>query len=101
FRSEQVVDADRWVQSHPDLKGDALGQAVDQLPRDSSVKALVAFPSVLGNMDKNLSWTSSLGDAYYNQEHDLMNAIQKMRRRSQKAGNLNSTPQQIVTMDGS
>jgi hypothetical protein len=25
---EQVVDADRWVQSHPDLKGDALGQAV-------------------------------------------------------------------------
>src|SRR5580693_751475 len=56
---EQVVDADRWVQSHPDLKGDALGQAVDQLPWDPSVKALVAFPSVLGNMDKNLSWTSS------------------------------------------
>ena len=23
---EQVVEADRWVQAHPDLKGDALGQ---------------------------------------------------------------------------
>ena len=27
---EQVVEADRWVQAHPDLKGDALAQAVDQ-----------------------------------------------------------------------
>jgi len=63
---EQVVEADRWVQANPDLKGDDLGKAVDQQPWDPSVKALTAFPSVLGNMDKNLSWTSSLGDAYYN-----------------------------------
>src|ERR1700739_1017333 len=98
---EQVVDADRWVQSHPDLKGDALGQAVDQLPWDPSVKALVAFPSVLGNMDKNLLWTSSLGDAYYNQEQGVMDAIQVMRRRAQEAGHLNSTPQQTVTTEGS
>ena len=64
---EQVVEADRWVQAHPDLKGDALAKAVDQQPWDPSIKALTAFTSVLGNMDQNLSWTSSLGDAYYNQ----------------------------------
>jgi hypothetical protein len=98
---EQVVDADRWVQSHPDLKDDALAQAIDQQPWDPSVKALVAFPSVLGNMDKNLSWTSSLGDAYYNQEQDMMDAIQVMRRRAEEAGNLNSSPQQTVTTEGS
>ncbi len=98
---EQVVAADRWVQSHPDLKDDALAQAVDQLPWDPSVKALVAFPSVLGNMDKNLSWTSSLGDAYFNQEQDVMDAIQVMRRRAQEAGHLNSAPQQTVTTEGS
>ena len=85
---EQVVEADRWVQAHPDLKGDALGHAVDQQPWDPSVKALTAFPSVLGNMDKNLSWTSSLGDAYYNQQPDVMDAIQVMRQRAQQAGNL-------------
>ena len=79
---EQVVEADRWVQAHPDLKGDALGQAVDQQPWDPSVKALTAFPSVLGNMDKNLSWTSSLGDAYYNQQQDVMDAVQVMRQRA-------------------
>jgi hypothetical protein len=97
---EQVVEADRWVQAHPDLKGDALGQAVDQQPWDPSVKALTAFPSVLGNMDKNLSWTSSLGDAYYNQQEDVMAAVQVMRRHAQKAGNLKSTPQQTVSTDG-
>ncbi len=85
---EQVVEADRWVQAHPDLKGDALGQAVDQQPWDPSVKALAGFPSVLGNMDKNLSWTSSLGDAYYNQQQDVMDAVQVMRRRARAAGNL-------------
>jgi Protein of unknown function (DUF3300) len=51
----QVVEADRWLQANPDLKGEALAQAVDQQPWDPSVKALTAFPSVLGNMDKNLS----------------------------------------------
>jgi uncharacterized membrane protein YgcG len=98
---EQVVEADRFVQTHPDLKGDALAQAVDQQPWDPSVKALVAFPSVLGNMDKNLSWTSSLGDAYYNQEQDVMDAVQAMRQKAEAAGNLKSTPQQTVTTQGS
>ena len=98
---EQVVEADRWVQEHPDLKGEALGQAVDQQPWDPSVKALTAFPSVLGNMDKNLSWTSSLGDAYYNQQQDVMDAVQVMRQRAQTAGNLKTTPQQTVTTQGS
>jgi len=98
---EQVVEADRWVQAHPDLKGDDLGKAVDQQPWDPSVKALTAFPSALGNMDKNLSWASSLGDAYYNQQQDVMDAVQVMRRRAQEAGNLKTTPQQIVTDQGS
>ena len=93
---EQVVEADRWLQLNPDLKGDALGQAIDPQPWDPSVKALTAFPSVLGNMDKNLSWTSSLGDAYYNQQQDVMVAVQVMRQRAQAAGNLQSTSQQTV-----
>ncbi len=94
---EQVVQADRWMQEHQGLQGAALGQAVDQQPWDASVKALTAFPSVLGNMDKNLAWTSSLGDAYYNQQQDVMDAVQVMRQRAQGAGDLKSTPQQTVT----
>jgi uncharacterized membrane protein YgcG len=97
---DQIVEADRWVQQHQDLKGDALAQAVDQQPWDPSVKALTAFPTVLGNMDKNLSWTSSLGDAYYNQQQAVMDAIQVMRHKAEQAGNLKSTPQQTVAQQG-
>jgi uncharacterized membrane protein YgcG len=97
----EVVEADRWVQANPDLKGDALAQAVDQQSWDPSVKALTAFPTVLGNMDKNISWTSSLGDAYYNQEQGVMDAIQVMRQKAQQAGNLKDTPQQTVQTQGS
>jgi hypothetical protein len=56
---DQIVEADRWLQQHTDLKGEQLGNEVDKQPWDPSVKALVEFPSVLANMDKNLSWTSS------------------------------------------
>src|SRR5258708_38676561 len=98
---EHVVEADQWVHAHPELKGEDLAQAVDQQPWDASVKALTAFPSVLGNMDKNLSWTSSLGDTYYSQEQDVMDAVQVMRQRAQEAGNLLTTEQQTVTTQDS
>ncbi len=97
----EIVEADRWVQANPDLKGDDLAKAVDQQTWDPSVKALTAFPSVLANMDKNLSWASSLGDAYYNQQSDVMNAIQVMRQKAQQTGNLKDTPQQTVQTQGS
>jgi len=98
---EQVVEADRWLQANPDLKGDDLAHAVDKQPWDPSVKALTAFPTVLGNMDKNISWTSSLGDAYYNQQQDVMDAVQTMRQRAEQSGNLKTTPQQTVTTQDS
>jgi Protein of unknown function (DUF3300) len=97
----QIVEADRWVQANPNLKGDDLAKAVNDQPWDPSVKALTAFPSVLANMDKNLSWTSSLGDAYYNQQADVMDAVQVMRQKAQQTGNLKSTPQQTVDTQGS
>lgn len=97
---DQVVEADRWMQQHADLKGDQLGQEVDKQSWDPSVQALAEFPSVLANMDKNLSWTSSLGDAYINQQQDVMNAVQALRKAAKKAGNLSTTAQENVTQQG-
>lgn len=93
----QIVEAERFLQQNPDLKGEALGTAVDKQDWDPSVKALTQFPTVLANMDKDLSWTSELGDANYNQQADVMSAIQYMREKAKEAGNLKSTPQQTVT----
>jgi hypothetical protein len=96
----EVVEADRWLQEQSNLKGQELAKAVDQQPWDPSVKALTQFPSVLANMDKNLSWTSSLGEAYVNQPQQVMDAVQEMRRRAQQSGNLKNTPQQTVKAEG-
>jgi hypothetical protein len=98
---EQIVEADRWMQAHPELTGDLFIQAVDQQPWDSSVKALTALPAVLGNMDKNLSWTSSLGEAYSNEPGEVLDAVQTMRQRAKEAGTLKTTPQQTVAMEDS
>jgi hypothetical protein len=93
----QIVEADRWLQANSSLKGDALAKSVDPQPWDPSIKALTQFPSVLGMMDKNLSWTSSLGEAYMSDQTAVMNAVQRLRQRAQQAGNLQSTPQETVT----
>src|SRR5467141_1157228 len=96
----EIVEADRWVQQHSDLKGQQLAQAVDQQSWDPSIKAIAQFPSVLASMDKNLSWASSLGDAYVNQQQAVLDAVQTIRKRAQQAGNLKSTPQENVTAQG-
>jgi hypothetical protein len=92
----QIVEADRFLRENPNLKGHDLGAQVDGQDWDPSVKALCQFPSVLANLDRDLSWTQELGDANYNQSADVMQAIQYMRHKAQDAGNLRSTPQQRV-----
>src|ERR1700740_2253942 len=96
----EIVEADRWMQSHSDLKGEELAGEGDKQRWDPRIKALTQFPSVLANMDKNLSWTSSLGDAYANQQQDVMDAVQTMRQQARKGGHLNSNEQEKVTTQG-
>jgi hypothetical protein len=93
---DQVAIADYWVQQNKSLTGSALMQAVDKQSWDPSVKALTEFPSVLENMAKNLSWTSSLGEAYHNQQAEVMTAVQTLRAQAKAKGNLNSGPQVTV-----
>src|SRR5260370_21206314 len=96
----QVVEADRWMQSRSNLKGEEMAKEVDKQPWDPSVKALTQFPSVLENMDKNLSWTSSLGAAYATQQQDVTDAVKAMRQQAHKAGHLNGNEQEKVTTQG-
>ena len=93
---DQVAVASYWLQQNKQLTASALMQAVNQQSWDPSVKALTQFPSVLNNMAQNLSWTSQLGDAYHNQQSEVMAAIQALRAQAKTAGNLKSTSQQTV-----
>ena len=90
---DQVAVADYWVKQNKSLTGNALMQAVDKQSWDPSVKALTEFSSVLDNMSKNLTWTSSLGEAYHDQQSEVMTAIQTLRAQAKAKGNLQSSPQ--------
>lgn len=97
----EVVEAARWQSANPGLSGDSLAAAVDSMNWDPSIKALTQFPSVLANMNTNLSWTSALGQAYFYQPEDVLSAVQVMRRRALAARTLANTPQQtVVNQDG-
>jgi hypothetical protein len=94
----QVVAADNWLRSQGYASPDQIAYAADaQTNWDPSVKALTAFPQVLDMMNRDLRWTTDLGNAYYNQPQDVLQTIQVMRQRAQSAGTLQSTPQEAVS----
>jgi Protein of unknown function (DUF3300) len=95
---DEIADAHTWLQQNSKLKGEQLMQAADKQPWDESVKGLTQFADVLNQMATNLSWTSALGDAYFNIPQSVMNAVQVMRDRAYKAGNLKTSQQQDVTV---
>jgi hypothetical protein len=96
----EVVQAERWAKQNKSLKGDALKAALDKQPWDDSVKALVPFPEVVTMMSEKLEWTQKLGDAFLAQQKDVMDTVQKLRRKAAEAGNLKSSKEQEVKKEG-
>ena len=93
---DQVAIANYWLGENKNLTESALMQAVDKQSWDPSVKALTQFPSVLENMSTNLTWTSSLGEAFHDQQADVMAAIQTLRTQAKAKGTLKSSSQITV-----
>jgi len=94
---QQVQDADRWLQAQGNASPYQIAGGADGQNWDPSVKGLTAFPQVLAEMDRNAGWMTDLGNAYYNQPQDVLEAVQVMRQRAQAAGNLQSSPQEEVS----
>ena len=97
----EVVEAARWQQANPGPTGDAAVAAVADKTWDVSVKSLVAFPSVLKQMDQNLDWTQKLGDALLGQQADVAASIQRLRAKAAAAGTLKTGagPQYTVSTE--
>jgi hypothetical protein len=92
----EVVEAARWVRANPNLKDQALEEALLKQPWDPSVKSLIAFPQVLTMMNEQLALTQKLGDACLAQQQDVMDAIQRLRTKAQAQGSLQTTKEQTV-----
>jgi hypothetical protein len=94
----EVVEAERWVKAHKNLKGDKLKAEAAKKDWEDSVKALTATPTVLEMMSSKLEWTRKLGDAVLAQQSDVMDAIQALRARAEEQKKLESNKQQKVTV---
>ncbi len=95
----QISAADQWLRAQGYASAYQVAAGADAQAWDPSVKALTAFPQVLSMLDRDLQWTTDLGNAYYNQPQDVMQTIQVLRQRAQSAGTLQNTPQETVSND--
>jgi uncharacterized membrane protein YgcG len=95
----EIVEADRWVQKNKKLKGDKLGNALKDKTWDSSTKSLCYYPEVLSMLSEKLEWTTKLGNAFLNQQAEVMGAVQELRAKAKAQGNLQSNAQQKVVVE--
>jgi len=95
----EVYEAQGWLQQNSFLRGRALLAAAQEQSWDPSVQALVAFPDVLAMLNRDLSWTTQLGNAFLGQQIDVMDAIQNLRAEARGGGQLQSTPQFAVNLE--
>jgi len=96
---DQIPDAAKWADEHHYLTGDDLARAIteDHLTWDPSVQALLPFPSVLEMMAADMNWTAELGNAFLAQQQDVMDAVQRMRKKARDYGYLRSNGQVVVS----
>ncbi len=95
---DEVGPAAMWSDQHHYLTGQALANAIqaDQLPWDPSVQALLPFPSVLEMMASDMNWTTQIGNAFLTQQGDVMDAIQRNRKKARDFGYLRTNAQVVV-----
>src|SRR5246127_2803611 len=92
----EIIQLQQWLEKNKNLKDKALADAVAKQPWDPSVQALAALPDVVKRLADDIQWTTDLGNAFLAQEKDVMDAVQRMRKKAQEKGNLKSNEQQKV-----
>jgi hypothetical protein len=99
---QQVMEASEWLKDprNVEVKGDALVAALQPLPWDPSVKALVAFPQIVAMMTDHIEWTQTLGVAFATQQAAVMTRVQLLRQLAFKTGRLKMFQHLAVRQEG-
>lgn len=92
----EIIQLQQWLEKNKDLKDKALADAVAKQPWDPTVQSLAGVPEVVKRLANDIQWTADLGNAFLAQQKDVMDAVQRMRKKGQEKGNLKSTEQQTV-----
>jgi len=92
----EIVQLQQWLAKNPNLKDKALEEAVAKQPWDPSVQSMAAFPDVAKRLGDDIAWTTDLGNAFLAQQSDVMDAVQRMRKKASDKGTLKSDEHQKV-----
>jgi len=92
----EIVQLYQWMQKNKKMPPDKMAEAVKKENWDASVQAMVVLPDLVKNLNDNIKWTTDLGNAFLAQQSDVMDAVQRMRKKAKDKGALNSTEQQKV-----
>jgi hypothetical protein len=93
----EIIQLQQWLARNSSLKGETLAAAVEKQDWDPSVQGLAALPDVVKLLSGDIKWTTDLGNAFLAQQSDVMDAVQRMRKKASDAGTLKTTEQQKVT----
>jgi len=92
----ELIQLQQWLAQNPGLKDQALADAVAKQPWDPSIQGLAGLPELVKRLTDDITWTTDLGNAFLAQQSDVMDAVQRMRKKAQDKGTLKSTEQQTV-----
>ena len=91
-----LFSSSNGLAKNKNLKDKALADAVQKQPWDPSVQAMSALPDVVKRLADDVQWTTDLGNAFLAQQNDVLDAVQRMRKKAQEKGNLKSNEQMKV-----
>jgi hypothetical protein len=92
----EIILLQRWLEKNKNLKDQALADTVSKQQWDTSVQALAPLPDVVKRLGDDIQWTTDLGNAFLGQQSDVMDAVQRMRKKARDKGTLTTTEQQNV-----
>jgi len=92
----ELIQLQQWLSKNKNLKDKALADAVAKQPWDPSVQSMAGLPDAVKRLTDDIQWTTDLGNAFLAQQSDVMDAVQRMRKKAQDTGNLKSNEQQKV-----
>jgi len=92
----EIIQLQQWLGRNKDLKDQALTDAVAKQPWDPAIQSMAVIPDLVKRLADDIQWTTELGNAFLAQQSDVMDAVQRMRKKAQDKGTLASNEQQKV-----
>jgi hypothetical protein len=84
----EIMQLQQWLGRNQNLKDQALKDAVSKQPWDPSIQAMAGLPEVVKFLADDIQWTTDLGNAFLAQQGDVMDAVQRMRKKAEAKGTL-------------